>query len=94
MMQLVLEPLWKAYEAVEPGADVKSILGKMVKGLGLQQARKLSQLLPISSCVPPNASFLRLVSPVHYRLADHLTISMGSSDFSFLSMASSFPCCE
>ena len=36
-LQLALEPLWKAYEACEPGADAKAILGKMAKGLNLQQ---------------------------------------------------------
>lgn len=38
LLQFILEPLWKAYEALETGADVKGILGKIVKGLGLSQA--------------------------------------------------------
>ncbi|CAL8464184.1 g3719 [Coccomyxa elongata] len=36
-VQFILEPLWKAYEALEAGADVKGILGKIVKGLSLSQ---------------------------------------------------------
>lgn len=38
LLQFILEPLWKAYEALEAGADVMGILGKIVKGLGLSQA--------------------------------------------------------
>ena len=34
-VQLALDPIWKAYEACEPGADAKGILGRVVKGLGL-----------------------------------------------------------
>lgn len=34
-MQLALDPIWKAYEACERGADAKGILGKVVKGLSL-----------------------------------------------------------
>jgi hypothetical protein len=37
LAQLALEPLWRAYEACEPGADARGILGKMLKGLNLQQ---------------------------------------------------------
>lgn len=35
-VQFVLEPLWKAYSACEPGADVAGVLGPIVKGRGLQ----------------------------------------------------------
>ena len=38
-LQLALEPLWRAYEACEPGADVRGILGRMLKGLSLTQVR-------------------------------------------------------
>ena len=40
-VQLALDPIWKAYEACEPGADAKVILGKLVKGLSLQHVRVL-----------------------------------------------------
>jgi hypothetical protein len=45
--QFALEPLWKAYEACEPGADVQGILGKMIKGLDLRQARTC-----LATCFP------------------------------------------
>ncbi|KAA6422007.1 MAG: Ribosomal S5 Elongation factor G III V family [Trebouxia sp. A1-2] len=37
-VQLALEPLWKLYEVCNPGTDVKAILSKAVKSLGLTQA--------------------------------------------------------
>ena len=36
-LQLALAPLWRAYEAAEPGADTAGILQKMIKGLSLSQ---------------------------------------------------------
>ena len=36
-----MEPIWKAYEACGPGAEAKTILGKVVKGLGLQHVSAL-----------------------------------------------------
>ena len=36
-VQLALEPLWKLYEVCNPGADVKTALGKAAKSLGLAQ---------------------------------------------------------
>lgn len=53
IVQLVLEPLWKAYEACEPGADVKGILSKMVKSLDLQQANMHSLTLAKSHYIAP-----------------------------------------
>ena len=51
-LQLALDPIWKAYEACEPGADAKSILGKVVKGLSLQHVSiwQLVTNLPEISC--------------------------------------------
>lgn len=39
VVQLALEPLWRAYEACAPGADARSVLERMVKGLGLEQVK-------------------------------------------------------
>ncbi|KAK9824164.1 hypothetical protein WJX72_008216 [[Myrmecia] bisecta] len=39
-VQLALEPLWKAYEACDPGADVQGVLGKIVKSMNLQVTDK------------------------------------------------------
>ena len=36
-VQLALEPLWKLYEVCSPGADVKAVLSKAAKSLGLDQ---------------------------------------------------------
>ncbi|KAL0021764.1 hypothetical protein WJX79_006221 [Trebouxia sp. C0005] len=36
-VQLALEPLWKLYEVCNPGTDVKAVLSKAVKSLGLTQ---------------------------------------------------------
>lgn len=47
-LQLALEPIWKAYEACEPGADAAGILGKVVKGLGLQHVSLLSLCSPLA----------------------------------------------
>ena len=41
-VQLALEPLWKLYEVCNPGADVKTALGKAAKSLGLTQVNLLS----------------------------------------------------
>ena len=45
MVQLALEPLWRAYEACAPGADARSVLERMVKGLGLEQVPMATHLL-------------------------------------------------
>ena len=44
VLQLALEPLWKLYEVCNQGTDVKAVLSKAVKSLGLTQVR------PYSSC--------------------------------------------
>ena len=38
-VQWALKPLWEAYEACQPGVDTAAILQKVVKALGLSQAR-------------------------------------------------------
>ena len=43
-LQLALEPLWKLYEVCNQGTDVKAVLSKAVKSLGLTQVR------PYPSC--------------------------------------------
>ena len=47
--QLALEPLWRAYEACAPGADTRAVLERIVKGLGLGQARLPLPSLPYCS---------------------------------------------
>ncbi len=47
--QLALEPLWRAYEACAPGADALVVLERIVKGLGLGQARLALPSLPYCS---------------------------------------------
>ena len=47
-MQLILSPLWKAYDAATPGAETSAILGKIVKGLGLTQVCSVSSTFDLS----------------------------------------------
>ena len=42
-MQLALEPLWKAYEVLERGADHKAMLLSMAKRLDLKQVLLLPE---------------------------------------------------
>jgi len=42
VLQLALEPLWKLYEVCNQGTDVKAVLSKAVKSLGLTQVRLYS----------------------------------------------------
>ncbi|KAK9830922.1 hypothetical protein WJX81_005694 [Elliptochloris bilobata] len=47
-VQLALDPLWRAYEACAPGADARSVLERIVKGLALEQ-------VPAKALVHPEA---------------------------------------
>ncbi|CAK0786123.1 hypothetical protein CVIRNUC_009336 [Coccomyxa viridis] len=65
-VQLALEPIWKAYEACGPGAEAKTILGKVVKGLGLQHVsdKALAQADPKAALRAVMKSWLPLSEAV------------------------------